>query len=202
MSSRLTLLALSSFATACGGSVTSAPTDAGSDVDAIVVGDSGGPSSGGAFFQMQGGSDPEASGKFLACPDAGRMVTISVKGTDGTDKLVVDGVGGATATCSVTASTFAIDVANGAGRLTASGTYTTSSGTMDSIDATVTITFPGASYATGSTKCTIGFDPAQSTGGKLFGKLTCSKLASTTASGNACAISAVTGSFFRFANCK
>ena len=197
MDLRLCLVVLCSLSTACGGTVTSPATDGGSET--IVAGP---PSSGGAYFQVQGGADPDAAGKFLSCPDGGRSVTLSVKGADGTDKLVVDGAGGAVAKCTVTASTFSIDVETAAGSFAASGTYTTTATTMVSTDAAVTLAFPGASYKTGSTKCTIDFDPTQSTGGKLYGKVTCTKLAHTSIATDACAISAINGSFFRFANCK
>jgi hypothetical protein len=172
--------------------------------------------SGGAYFQLQGGPDYDATGKaipgkFLSCPDGGKAVTISVKGSDGSDKLLVDGADGATAACTWTGNTFSVNVSNAAGTMIVGGTYsitgtnctTATPCPQQSTDAHATIHFPGATYRTVDVKCTVDFDMAQSgDGGKLYGKVSCPKLEHTSVAGAACAINAVNGTFFRFANCK
>jgi len=162
--------------------------------------------SGGAFFQLQGGDDPENPGKFLACPDGGKSVTIAVTGSDGNPKLVVDGADGASAVCSWTANTFSINVSTAAGTMIVSGTYTISGDVQKSTDARATVHFPGATYITRTTKCTVDFDMKQSgEGGKLFGKVTCPKLEHTEIAGSACAFNVLDPTripYFRFANCK
>ena len=127
---------------------------------------------------------------------------LSVKGSDGIDKLAVDGVDGNVVKCTVIGEKFALKVVTSAGSLTADGSYTVVGGVEQSKDASMTLGFPGTSYQTVGTKCTLDFDPKQSVGGKLFAKITCPKLERLSVAGSACAVTAVAGSFFRFANCK
>ncbi len=211
------LLGVAWFAAACGSESSSAPPpDAGGEVgptDATSDGvspdgssdASGGATSGGAYFQLQGGDDPDAPGSALSCPDAGKSITIAIVGADGTAKLVVDGVGGNVAKCTVTASSFSVEVSSTAGSLVAAGSYASGGGKMQSTDATVTLGIPGASYKTSTQKCAFDFDPAQSVGGKLYGKFSCPKLVHASISGSACALRSadpLNTAFLRFAGCK
>jgi hypothetical protein len=164
--------------------------------------DGGTPPSGGAHFKLAAvstGGD---------CPDIGADVTIATVGTDGKQKLLTDGQGGANVSCKYDDKNFDVLVQD------SKGNFVTATGPFDAGKATGTALMrlslaSGSSYKSGSAatstpaSCTVKFD--QSSGGKLLGHFLCPEIDHVTQPGKMCAVSADGGttavSYFQFTDC-
>jgi hypothetical protein len=185
---------------------TTTPSDTGSE----TVIDASGAVQGGAHFEIV--SDPAVTDPTLKCDDIGVQKDIASTDASGVKKLLVDGVDGASVTCKLDASHFAVSVADALGDfLSASGTISGDKST----DADVVIGFLGSKYANpAGTKCTVTFVCTVAGGcsggsitgdGSLEGHFVCTEV-DNDRTAKECALTGTnpagfSNSFFKFLNC-
>lgn len=158
--------------------------------------------SGGAYFKM--GISTVAKGG--TCADPTTTVQISVKGDDGSDKLIANGADNAVISCSYDDNTFSVEAQGKDGYgIIAYGTF---SGTnkMASADAKMSFIVAGGTYTSPKeVPCTVTF--TQKADNALTGRFLCGEVDHNKIPNNSCAITGLDASggpiaFFKFADCN